>query len=125
MKNEGPEPCSGYAGLLRDRSFAPYVLGETISSFGDAMSEVAIALVAMGLVDVTAKGTAVAAATIAYLLPGVLTGTLMSRWLSLLPPTALLLLDSLWRFGWFSLVGLLHAHDDLSLGALLILGVIR
>lgn len=110
----------GYWSLLRDRSFSPYFVGESVSSIGDAMSEVTIVLVAMSLVSPEVEGRALAAATIAYLLPGVLTGTLLGRWLRRLSPHGLLLLDSLWRFGWFALIGLLHSQDALSLPALLV-----
>ncbi|MBC7762809.1 MAG: MFS transporter [Candidatus Saccharibacteria bacterium] len=110
----------GYRSLLRDRSFSSYFVGESVSSVGDAMSEVAIVLVAMSLVDPDIEGRALAAATIAYLLPGVLTGTLLGRWIRHLSPHRLLLLDSLWRFGWFAMIGLLHSQDALSLPALLL-----
>lgn len=110
----------GYRSLLSDRSFSPYFVGESVSSVGDAMSEVAIVLVAMSLVGADMEGRALAAATIAYLLPGVVTGTLMGRWLRRVSPHRLLLCDSLWRFGWFALIGLLHSRDALSLPALLV-----
>lgn len=111
---------AGYRSLLSDRSFSPYFVGESVSSVGDAMSEVAIVLVAMSLVGADMEGRALAAATIVYLIPGVVTGTLMGRWLRRASPHRLLLLDSLWRFGWFALIGLLHSQDALSLPALLV-----
>lgn len=115
-----PVEPGGYRRLLRDRPFWPYFVGEGVSSVGDAMSEVAIVLVAMSLVSEELWGPAIAAATVAYLLPGLVTGVFLGRRMRSWSPRSLLVFDSLWRFGAFAVVGLLHEMDRLSLPVLVV-----
>ncbi|MFC4337996.1 MFS transporter [Salininema proteolyticum] len=106
---------SGFRSLLRDKGFPSYFGGVAVSSLGNAMSEVAVVLVAMTLVDVELSGQAVAASTIAYMLPGLMVGILLSRYVRKFRPTTLIMADCLWRFGWFAIIGLLYSRDKLTL----------
>jgi len=91
-----------YGKLLRQRPFRWYFGGETVSSVGNAMSEITVVLLALDLAGRGSRAPAVALATGAYLLPGVASGIVAGPRLAIWSPRALLLTDCLWRGGWLA-----------------------
>jgi MFS transporter, DHA3 family, macrolide efflux protein len=75
------DPVTDRAGLLRNRSFRLLWSGHVVSSFGDALTSLALLLIAQRL---TGSTTAVAATAIAIALPqllvGLPAGVLVDRW---------------------------------------------
>jgi MFS family permease len=75
------DPVTNRAGLLRNRSFRLLWSGHVVSSFGDALTSLALLLIAQRL---TGSTTAVAATAIAIALPqllvGLPAGVLVDRW---------------------------------------------
>jgi hypothetical protein len=91
-----------YRALLHRRGFRWYFAGETVSSLGNAMSEITVVLLALDLAARDTRPVAVASATAAYLLPGVVTGIVAGPRLGQWSPRTLLLADCLWRGGWLA-----------------------
>ncbi|MEV6686382.1 MFS transporter [Streptomyces sp. NPDC051130] len=112
---------SAYKRVLTDRVFRRYFLGESMSSFGDAMSEVTVVIFAMQLAHGGTKPIAIALASAAYLVPGILTGMLAGRSLARLRSRTLLLIDSTWRGGALGVAAVLAMSDRLNLAAYLVL----
>jgi len=100
---ERASPVKGqYRKLLRQRGFRWYFGGETVSSLGNAMSEITVVLLALDLAGRGSRALAVALATAAYLLPGVSSGILAGPRLATWSPRTLLLTDCLWRGAWLA-----------------------
>jgi DHA3 family macrolide efflux protein-like MFS transporter len=106
-----------YRTLLAQRTFRWYFAGETISSLGNAMSEITVVLLALDLAGRDARPLSLALATGAYLLPGVVTGILAGPRLGTWSPRALLLADCAWRGGWLAGAAGLVMTDRLRLPA--------
>lgn len=106
---------AAYRDVAHERHFLKYFAGESISSLGDAMSEVTIVVLALSLGEGKFQAIAVAVASAAYLAPGILTGMLGSRRLSHLSPKKLLLLDNLWRGTFIGAAAILATANLLEL----------
>ncbi len=106
-----------YRQVLRRPHFGRYFTGEAISSVGDSMSEITIVILALGLATGDARPMAVAAASAAYLVPGILTGVLAGRHLGAVSARTLLLIDNAWRGAWLGLVAVLATDGALGLSA--------
>ncbi|HEV2780509.1 MAG TPA: MFS transporter [Actinophytocola sp.] len=111
----------GYATVLREPRFARYFLGESISSVGDAMSEVTIVVLAIMLATEDTRPVAIALASTAYLVPGILTGVVAGRLLSRLDARTLLLADNLWRGVLLGAAAVLAVTHELGLAGYVIL----
>ncbi|MDQ3945957.1 MAG: MFS transporter, partial [Actinomycetota bacterium] len=106
-----------YRQVLRQPHFGRYFTGEAISSVGDSMSEITIVILALGLATGDARPMAVAAASAAYLVPGILTGVLAGRHLGAVSARTLLLIDNAWRGAFLGLAAALATAGVLGLGA--------
>ncbi|MGH8994343.1 MAG: MFS transporter [Acidimicrobiia bacterium] len=105
-----------YRDVLRRPLFRRYFAGEGISSVGDAMSEVTIVVLALELGTGSNRAMAVALASAAYLLPGIVTGAAVGRRLGAVSPRTLLIIDNAWRGGCLGLAAVLTTTDAIGLG---------
>jgi hypothetical protein len=102
-----------YREVARTRYFRRFLTGEGISSVGDAMSEVTIVVLALAIAGQGRGPIAVALATGAYLVPGILSSLLTGRHLGRWQPRTLLLTDNVWRGGWIGVASVLAMTDGL------------
>lgn len=105
-----------YREVLRLPRFRRYFAGEGISSIGDSMSEVTIVVLALDLATGSNRAMAVALASAAYLLPGIVTGAAVGRRLGAVSPRTLLVIDNAWRGGCLGLAAVLTTTDTVGLG---------
>ncbi|WP_371496789.1 MFS transporter [Kitasatospora sp. NBC_00374] len=87
----------GYRPALADRRFRRLLPALAASDLGDGMSTVAVAWLAVELAPPGAAGPLIAAALVAYVLPGALGGVLLGRRLQPMPPQRLMRADALLR----------------------------
>lgn len=109
-----------YRAVLSHPRFRRYWAGETITAVGDAMSEITVIWLASELVS-SNKGLAIALASIAYLVPGTISGVLLGRFLAGLDGRTLILIDCGLRFGFLGAIPVLHWLDHLTLPIYLVL----
>lgn len=100
-----------YREVARERGFRRFLLGEGVSSLGDAMSEVGVVMLALAVADAGQRPVAVALATAAYLVPGIVSGVLTGGRLDRWAPRTLLFVDSVWRGGWLAAASVLAVLD--------------
>ncbi|MFF1556258.1 MFS transporter [Streptomyces sp. NPDC058279] len=112
---------TAYRRVLSGRLFRRYFVGESMSGFGDAMSEVTVVVFAMRLAHGDTKPIAIALASAAYLVPGIATSVLAARRIARVRSRTLLLIDSGWRGGVLGTAALLALFDGLDLAGYLIL----
>ncbi|MEU6892378.1 MFS transporter [Streptomyces sp. NPDC046557] len=112
---------TAYRRVLSGRLFRRYFLGESLSGFGDAMSEVTVVVFAMRLAHGDTKPIAIALASAAYLVPGIATSMPAARRIARVRSRTLLLIDSGWRGGVLGAAALLALFDGLDLAGYLIL----
>lgn len=113
-----------YGRVLQESDFRRYFIGESVSSVGDAMSEVTIVILALTLVPGGFKPMAIAFASAAYLVPGIVTGSLVGRHLRGVRPRTLLVIDNCWRGLVLGIAALLVVSHNLNLvGYVALLGL--
>ncbi len=109
-----------YRQLLRLPSYRTFWIGASLSATGDTMNEVGILWVASEL-EPDRAGMAIALSSIAYIVPGVLTGALLGRRLDRIDCRQLMLLDAVLRLTMMGTAAALHWFDRLTLPIFLVL----
>ncbi|MHB8598413.1 MAG: MFS transporter [Ktedonobacteraceae bacterium] len=105
-----------YSHLFGLRGFRWFWIGAALSAIGDAMSVISIVWLAIELAPHN-QGIAIAFASAAYLMPGVVSGAVLGKWLGGLSSRTLLLIDCSARFGFLGAIVVLHLVGFLPLGA--------
>lgn len=109
-----------YRQLLRLPSYRTFWIGASLSATGDTMNEVGILWVASEL-EPEQAGMAIALSSIAYIVPGVLTGALLGRRLDGIDCRTLMLVDAFLRLTMMGTAAALHWLDRLTLPVFLVL----
>lgn len=112
---------AAYRSVANERYFLRYFVGESVSSVGDAMSEVTIVVLALAVAEGDTRAIAVAAASAAYLFPGVVSGVVSGKAIGRFSPRTLALVDNGWRALWVGVAALLATADLLHLWAYVLL----
>ncbi|MFF2009558.1 MFS transporter [Streptomyces sp. NPDC058195] len=105
---------ASYRAQLRNKPFRRYFIGETVSSVGDAMTDITIVMLAISLLAADDRPMGIAVAAGAYLVPSMVSGVLMARRIGGLSGRTMLLADNLWRGTLLGLVALLAVTSHLS-----------
>ncbi|MFD5429141.1 MFS transporter [Streptomyces sp. NPDC127084] len=104
----------GYRVQLRNKPFRRYFIGESVSSVGDAMTDITIVMLAISMLEVGERPMGIAVATGAYLVPSLISGVLMARRIGGLSGRTMLLADNLWRGTLLGVVAILAVTSTLS-----------
>lgn len=105
---------AGYRAQLRNKLFRRYFIGESVSSVGDAMTDITIVMLAISLLSADERPMGIAVATGAYLVPSMVSGVLMARRIGGLSGRTMLLVDNLWRGTLLGLVAILAVTSSLN-----------
>ncbi|MFI1221658.1 MULTISPECIES: MFS transporter [unclassified Streptomyces] len=103
-----------YRAQLGNKPFRRYFIGESVSSVGDAMTDITIVMLAIDLLPADERPMGIAVAAGAYLIPSMVSGVLMARRIGGLSGRTMLLVDNVWRGALLGLVALLAVMDSLS-----------
>ena len=109
-----------YRALFRLPAYRRFWVGAALSASGDTMNEVGIVWLASQL-EPERAGLAIALASVAYLVPGVLSGAILGRRLDQIDCRKLMLLDAGLRFTMMGLAAALHFLHLLTLPVFLVL----
>ncbi len=109
-----------YYRLFSITQFRWFWIGATLSSIGDAMSEISIIWLAIELAPHD-QGTAIAFSSAAYLIPGVVSSTLLGKILDRLNSRTLILIDCYARFTFLALISVFRLVSFLPLWLYIVL----
>ncbi len=109
-----------YYNLFSITRFRWFWIGATLSSIGDAMSEISIIWLAIELAPHN-QGTVIAFSSAAYLIPGVVSGTLLGKILDRVNSRLLILVDCYSRFGFLAAVAVFRLVGYLPLWLYIVL----
>ncbi|MFJ9697467.1 MFS transporter [Kitasatospora sp. NPDC101183] len=105
-----------YRTQLRHKGFRRYFVGESVSSVGDSMTDITVVMLAISLLTPGNQPIGIALATGAYLVPSMVSGLILARWIGRLGGRTMLLVDSVWRGCLLGVVAVLAMTSSLDFG---------